>query len=106
MPHFDLTISLGNLMTLAGAIVTMVVVLTTFRAKIDLLIQLHAEELVALRTDLKEHREEDDRRFNEMRIEADKRSHEMAARMFDLVSNVQRLVGQSEMQRAQDRRKL
>lgn len=93
MPHFDYTISLGSILTLIGAVVTALMVIGTFKAKIDLLLDLHAEQLVIMRQEFKEHRAEDDKRFSAL-----------SERMFEIVSSVQRLIGQAEMRRTGDRR--
>lgn len=90
LPSFDYTISLGSLLTLIGAVSTALIVISTFKAKIDALLELHSSQLETMREDLKEHREEDVKRFDTMND-----------RLFDLVSSVQRLVGQVDPRRIQ-----
>lgn len=89
LPHFDYSISLGTIATVIG----FVYAIAFFKAKIDLMLSIHTQDIAALHDRMDKHDTNDDRRFQEL-----------SNRMFDLVSSVQRLVGQAETKSRGDRR--
>lgn len=96
MPHFDWTISFGNIaqiLTVAGVAYG---VWVGFKTRIELLLTRHAELLMQLQSNFDKHEEQDARLF-----------HEMQQHITQLVGSVQRLVGQYEVlrhERPTDRR--
>lgn len=107
MPHFDPTITLSGLLTIGSIIAVWI----GFRAKVNVLLEVHRELIRALDARFDQHELEDDNRFREVAIqfrdsnrEVSAQFKEVATRVTDLTAGVQRLVGRDEVFRREPRK--
>jgi amino acid permease len=92
--HFDATIQAGSLISAAIFLIVGLMGWYAFRARVDVLIENHAELMRALTARFESHEDRDEEMFEKVQN-----------KIGDLAAGVQRLVGQNEVfRRVQDRR--
>lgn len=92
--QFDMTITLGTLLQIAGTIILAIAAWSAFKTKVELIMKQQQELLNGLTNRFTAHEQRDEKIFDELQ-----------KKITDLVGGVSRLVGQNEVfRRNEDRR--